>query len=330
MNDFLTSLKADLTDRRLLPAVALVGVLALAALAYAVIGGGGGSGSSGSESSPSIASAPRGLAVTAVSAEKAVAETPDGVSEQRKGPARNPFAALPESPAAKAASAKTAAPSSSKAAGSSSGTGGSETKSQSSGGSSTASGGASPSGEAKPKPAAPKTVYNVALLFGAIPAGATPQAVTLTPYEKVKLQTPLPSAKQALLVYRGVTAKGKSAIFSVVGEAILHGAGRCLPEPAQCQAIALSPGQSEQLEYAAPGATTTIVYELRVVSIASAKASAARAAALAAGVKAGGQLLRKAGLVALPFLRYSSQVGVLVFAAAHGHGAHAARRHGTR
>ena len=41
MTDFLNSLKADLLDRRLLPIVALVGVALVGAVAYAVLGGGG-------------------------------------------------------------------------------------------------------------------------------------------------------------------------------------------------------------------------------------------------------------------------------------------------
>ena len=40
MTDFLSSLKADLLDRRLLPLVALVAVGLVAAVAYAVLGGG--------------------------------------------------------------------------------------------------------------------------------------------------------------------------------------------------------------------------------------------------------------------------------------------------
>jgi len=164
----------------------------------------------------------------------------------------------------------------------------------------------------------------VAVLFGVLPAGATPQATPLTPYENLALLAPLPSAKEPLIVFRGVTAGGKSATFTLVGEAILHGDAACLPSATQCEAIDLRAGESEQLEYlSATG--QSVVYELRVVAIVSSKASSAAVRSILRGEsKAGRELLHHAGLVAVPDLRYSSQAGVLVFA---GHPAFAARAH---
>jgi hypothetical protein len=175
--------------------------------------------------------------------------------------------------------------------------------------------------------------------FGELPPGTTPEQAQLTEYKKLKLQTPLPSPQQPLVVFRGVTAHGTSATFTLVGEAILTGTGACLPSPQQCQAVDLKPGEIEQLDYLAPSGQTT-VYELRVLSIEGHLAKASRAKASAArrhadsaswGVsKAGEKLLRKAGLFALPFLRYSSDPGVLVFAppSRHKHHAHDAKRSG--
>ncbi|HYM55839.1 MAG TPA: hypothetical protein VES97_10780, partial [Solirubrobacteraceae bacterium] len=175
-------------------------------------------------------------------------------------------------------------------------------------------------------PAKPTTVYHVAVLFGVVPAGMLPAEAQLTPYENLKLLRPLPSAKQPLVVFRGVTSGGKSATFTLVGEAILHGAAACLPRASQCQAIDLKPSQSEQLEYLAPNGEV-VTYELRVVSIVAGKASAAGVkTVLRSESKAGRELLRRAGLVAVPGLHYS-QVGVLAFAAHRAFGAHAARRH---
>jgi hypothetical protein len=317
MTEFLTSIKADLLDRRLLPAVALVAVGLLAAIGYAVMGGGS-SASPATGASANIApvTPATGIAVSGTTTEKAVAETTNGVSEQRAGHARDPFAAIPGT----ATPATTAAPS---------GTAGSST----SGGAST-TGGSSESSQtskteeptSKPttKKNKAKTVYHVAIEFGVFPAGSTPETVVLTPYENLKLQTALPSAKQPLIVFRGVTSSGKSATFSIVGEAILHGIGACLPSATECQALDLKPGQSEQLEYL-PAGGETVVYELRVVSIAASKASAKASAAKVWGEsKAGAEVLRRAGLEALPFLRYSSQPGVLVFPR---HNAFSARAH---
>jgi len=163
----------------------------------------------------------------------------------------------------------------------------------------------------------------VAVLFGALPATTTP----LTPYVDVKLLTPLPSSEQPLVVFRGVTAGGKSATFTLVGEApILHGEGACLPSASQCEALDLQAGKAEQLEYLSSSGQI-VSYELQVVSIVSSKASSsAFKNAMRGESKAGRELLRHDGLTSIPYLHYSSQKGVLVFAAhsAFGTGAHLA------
>jgi hypothetical protein len=323
MTDFLSALKADLLDRRLAPLLALAAVALAAACAYAVLGGG--SSASKPTVSPAVSAAnavapPAGLAVTQATPEKAVAEVTSGAAAQRRGGSRDPFTPLPE---AKAAATTTSAASPSAGAGSSSGSSSSSSgegaKSESTGSSNQKSGGSSPQ-----KPAKPKTVYHVAVLFGVLPAGVTPEGASLTPYESLKLLSPLPSAQQPLLVFRGVTAGGKSATFTLVSEAILHGGAACLPSASQCQAIDLKPGQSEQLEYISPAGEVS-VYELRIVSIVSTKASTGSVKGVLRGEsKAGRELLRRAGLTAIPFLHASSTAGVLVFSQ---HGALTARAH---
>ncbi len=332
MNEFLTTLKDDLLDRRLLPLVALVAAALIAGLVYALAGGG--SGSAPPALAPSTASAvPPGLAVTATTNDKAVAETTDGVKEQQGGSSRDPFTQLAgtattSGSSSGASSARSAASSSSSSSSSSgSGTG--------SGGSSESSSKESPKEPAKEetKPSTrgkhntKKTFFHVAILFGPFPPGATPETVTLTPYENLKLQTPLPSAKQPLIVFRGVTAFGKSATFTIVGETILHGQGACLPSPSQCQALDLKSGQTEQLEYLQPNGETS-VYELRVVSIEKATASAA---SLKHGrawdfSREGAEVLRKNGLETLPYLRYASP-GLLVYVPPQNKRARDARAH---
>jgi hypothetical protein len=159
------------------------------------------------------------------------------------------------------------------------------------------------------------------VLFGQLPISATSQ---LTPYENLKLLTPLPSSTQALIVFRGVTAGGKSATFTLIGEAILHGEGTCLPSATQCEAIDLRSGQTEQLEYLSASGQV-VSYELKVVSITADKASsAAFKDALHGESKAGRELLSHDRLTAIPYLHYSAAAGVLVFA---GHHAFAARAH---
>jgi hypothetical protein len=305
MTDFLNSVKADLLDRRLLPIVALVFVGLAAAIAYVVIGGGSTSGSTPAPSAAVVAPAPAGLATSQSSSttSQAVAETTNGTAaNQHKGNARNPFTALP---GVKAASTTSASTTSASATPSSSSTAASKPSSASS----TPSTPKAPSTPSKPKHHA---VYDVSVLFGLLPPGTTAATVQLFPYTDLKLQAPLPE-KPVLLIYRGVPAGGKSATFTVYGEVILHGAATCLPSASQCQAIDLKPGQSEQIEsLSATGEPQT--YELRVVSITPASASTAKVRnSLVGEDKAGRKLLREAGLTALPYLRYSTKMGVLVF-----------------
>ncbi len=306
MTEFLSSLKADLLDRRLMPLVALVVVALAGAIAYAALSGGTSTATPAPVASAgSPATASPGLATSQNTPEKAVSEMTAGTVVQRRGTAHNPFTPLPEP---KAKTAATTSASSSSAGSSSSGA--------ASGSSSTGSSKSSEPTPAKPsKPSKPKTVYHVAVLFGAIPGPGTAPTAQLTPYENLKLLTPLPSASQPLVVFRGVTAGGKSATFTLVGEAILHGPGACLPSAAQCEAIDMSIGQSEQLEYLTPTGLT-VIYELNIVSITSSQVSTAGVKnVLRQESKAGRRLLRRAGLVAIPGLRSSSQPGVLVFRA---------------
>lgn len=327
MNAFLDSIKVDLLDKRLRPILALIGVALIGALVYAVLAGGS------STPAPSAAAAPvaktAGVVVSEVKTDSAapVAETTSGSSQQTGGSSRSPFApaagvkavsssSTASEPSSTAGSAAGEAPASGTESGSGSGSG--------SGSEPSSSGGSSAPSQKSTKTAKPQTIYHVAVLFGQAPAGTPPLSAQLTPYENLKRQQPLPSGAQALIVFRGVIAGGKSATFTLVGEAILRGDAACLPSASQCQAIDLKPGQSEELEYVPLGGTA-ITYELQVVKISSSKASAAAARRAFRGEsKTGLQLLRSAGLAALPGLRYSGAKGVLVFAAKH---AFAARAH---
>jgi hypothetical protein len=337
MTDFLNSVRADLTDRRVLPIVGLVVLALVGAIAYVALGG------SSAPATPSPVAAtvpgtPPGLAVTQTTPEKAVAEVTEGAALQHKGgSSRDPFAAVPGTDQASTTSASSSSSSSkasSAASGSSSANPGST--GSSSGSPSTGSGGSTPtpttpSTPSKPsspsKPQTQATVYHVAVLFGPVTPEASSQASQLTPYENLKLLTPLPSPKQPLIVFRGVTSGGKSATFSLVSEAILHGNGACVPSTSQCQAVELRTGQSEQLQYISEAGQSE-TYELKVVSIAAAKASSADAKGiLSSESKVGREVLDEDGLTQLPDLRYSTQAGVLVFA---GHPAFGAggRSHG--
>jgi len=329
MTDFLNSVKADLLDRRMLPLLVVLGAAFVGAIAYAVLGGGSTTvaptAATVTPASPSVA----GIVISQppVGTNQAVAETTSGATHQRGGIARDPFLPLPGTQAKTSASATTAVSSAS-----------SSSKTASSGASTpspSGSGGTTPAPASKPaQPAKPKTpalVYNVQVQFGLAPVGTPPTGPPLTSHAKLKRLTPLPDSKQPLVVFMGVTAGGKSATFTLVGETIIKGDGVCVPNASQCEAIDLKPGQAEQLEYLPPSGPA-VIYELKVVKISQAKATTASARiSLSGESKAGRELLRRAGRLTVPGLRYSPSEGVLV-AVPRPRGAHAhaapPRRHG--
>jgi hypothetical protein len=324
MNDFLDSLKSDLLDRRLIPVLGLMAVVIVAAIAYAVLGGGSSAPSASVASLPTPVVRTPGIAVSQVKTADvtASAETTSGSTHQTGGASRDPFAPLPGVKKAQAAAAAAAAPAA--AGGSSSGSAESGTSESSSSGGSTPAPAEEKKASTPTKPKDKKTLFHVDVLFGTAVPATPPQSAALTPFNELKLQQPLPSDSQPLVVFRGVLAGGKSATFTLVGEAILRGPAKCLPSASQCQAIDLQPGQTEELEYLPPGANA-VTYELNVVSITSSKAKLSDAhSGLGGESKTGLELLRSAGLETLPGLRYSASKGVLVFA---GKPAFAARAH---
>ncbi len=319
MSDFFDSLRADLLDRRMRPLLALLGLVLLGAVAYAALSSSGSSTPEATSSASSHTSA-SGISITAVKPEgtQAVAETTAGTGQQTAGPTRSPFTPVSEPNAKKAAASSAVSKSSSSASSSSaSGAGSSSSSSSASSGeakSSAGTGGGAPS-KPKPAPSKPQTVYHVSVLFGAAAPDTPLASAQLTPYDQLIRQQPLPSAQQPLVVFRGVLVGGKSATFTLVGEAILRGVAVCRPSASQCQTIDLQAGQTEELEYVPPGATTATTYTLHVVAIAAVKTTATGARrALSAESKTGLKLLRSIGLDALPGLSYLGAKGVLVFA----------------
>jgi hypothetical protein len=319
MNDFVSSLKSDLLDRRFLPFLALLGVALVAALAYAVLGAGGSSTSSTPPVLGSASSGAKGASVAVaisqapVNPNEAVAETTSGASKQHSGKARNPFTPLP--------GAKKATSSSGISTGASKVSGSSSASSSGSGKSTSSAGGTTPATTPKSTtPAKPRFYihYHVTAQFGVVPAavgGAPPQVPQLKSYNDMALNEPLPGKNNPQLVFLGVVlSTGKAAVFALTGEAILHGNATCKPSPTQCQAIELQAGQTEKLEVVEANGQA-IIYELKLVSIAKSvsSASTARAHASRTESKAGRELLRRDGVPTLSQLHYLRRRGGLVF-----------------
>jgi hypothetical protein len=337
MSAFLSSVKADLMGVRLRLVVIILGIGLLAAIGYVAFGGKNSSvpaSAGGSAGVPSTA-ALGGLTISQAPTNPKLiaAETTDGASDERPGVARNPFTPLPEA----AATGTTGSTSKTGTSTSSASTTTSSSSSSKSGSSTTTSGGTTPVAKAKPAPAPTKTKtavhYNVAAQFGVIatpPAEGAPAATptasipALKTYVDLPLDEPLPNKSNPQLVYLGVVLHtGKSAVFALAGEAILHGSAVCLPSTTQCQTIQLQPGQSETLEAVEPNGTP-VTYELKLISIekseksstTAAQSSARARAASRSALTAGRVLLRsRGGVTAVSGLEYSNTQGVLVFVA---------------
>jgi hypothetical protein len=360
MSSFLASVKADLMGPRLRLVVILLGIGLLAAVGYVAFGGKSSSTpvpAGGSAAVPSSAVL-GGLTISQAPTNPnlVTAETTDGAADERTGVSRNPFTPLPEAGATGttgATGASTPGTSTSSASTTTSSSSSSSSSSSGSGSSTTPSGGTTPVAKAKPAPTKTKSAvhYNVAAQFGVIatppaegaaPASPTASIPALKTYLDLPLDEPLPNKSNPQLVYLGVVLHtGKSAVFALAGEAILHGSAVCLPSTTQCQTIQLQPGQSETLE-AVEANGTPVTYELKLISIEKSEKSSttgahasarAHAASRSAVTAARGLLRRRGGVTALSGLEYSHIPGVLVFAAhraphANARAAAGRRRHG--
>jgi hypothetical protein len=304
MTSILNALKSDLLSRRLLPFVVLVTAALIGAIGYAVLGG-------SSAKAPAVASAPAAgtpaatATPAAVDPNEAVSETPSGAAYQRQGGAHDPFVPLPKVIVAKkkAATTKSTKPAA--------------TTPAATGGSSPTKTTSTPTPTPKPAKRKPTTEYQVAVLFGAAPAPG--QAPALTPYENLKLKTPLPSTSNPLLVYRGVSASGKGAIFVLINPPILSGKASCLPSANQCEAIVLAEGQTEELSYLQPNGVT-VTYQLQLVSISKHEASSTGTARVKSRESSfGRKLLRRHGTPVLARLRFVPDKDVVVFLAHKQH-----------
>jgi len=306
VTDFLKALKDDLLDRRMLPLVALVAAALLGAFAYVQFGGSGETAHTAALAHPAPTGLRSGVTISQFTSANPLAETTSGGTEQHQGHTRDPFV----SPSGGLAPSTTTSAASGSNAGSGSSTG-TSTPSSSSGQSGSSGSGGGEGGPTKgSKPSSGSTAYDVAVLFGET---ATGSSTALVLRQRLKLMTPLPSSAEPIVVYRGVKKGGKSATFTVSGEAILHGAGICAPSEAQCETISLKVGQSEQLEYLPANAQSPVTYELRVASIAAVEATAATVASLWKGQSVAGlEILRSGDLLSLPGLRESAVAGVLL------------------
>jgi hypothetical protein len=140
-----------------------------------------------------------------------------------------------------------------------------------------------PSTPATPKPAPKRyTMQELTVRFGS--ASETPARKSLE-----RLQ-PLPSAANPVLIYLGVLADGKTAVFLLDRGVSAIGDGDCRPTPAECETVRLRAGDTEFFDVTDETGNVTAQYQLDLIKIH--KATTASAARAKASSKSGRRLLK--------------------------------------
>ncbi len=122
----------------------------------------------------------------------------------------------------------------------------------------------------------------------------------------LKRLTGLPGGSNPALLYIGLLADHKSAVFIVDAGATVIGDGHCAPEPGNCQTLTLKPGQTV---FVTRGAKQ---YEVDLLKINTKKTADARAAAASRkAVASGGRKALRARISRIGAYRYSSSSGTL-------------------
>lgn len=313
MSDLLSSLKADLTSRRMLPVLIVAALALLGALAYIALAGKASAPASSEALAPAHETPLPGPTVASAPANPnaAVSETTIGSSYQHKGAMRNPFTPLvAPAPATTGESSAGSGSSSSSSSGSSTGEGSSG---GSSSGGSTGTGGSEGSspGGSPPPPSGSIALYHVDLTLQQLDeAGKTvgqPQT-----FETVTHLQPLPSRHKALLAPVGVAENGKAVAFTLLREAILHGKAKCVPSPGDCQGFELRLHAGEELQFPQNDGSM-LYYKLTITKIerVSVDGSAASAAAVKSSV-AGKALIAHMHLSVPSSSAFAQQLGTIV------------------
>jgi len=118
-----------------------------------------------------------------------------------------------------------------------------------------------------PAPAPSYPLYSVKVAFGKVDGAKTTKTI-----ERLKV---LPNTENPVLVYRGVDAGGKHAIFEITGTVVAQGDGACEPTPEDCQVLKLAEDETEFITVTDTGDETDAQYQLSVEKIHAGKTSSA-------------------------------------------------------
>jgi hypothetical protein len=153
------------------------------------------------------------------------------------------------------------------------------------------------------KPKKKYELYELTVRFGQSADTAQP------PRQDVKRLEALPSSEEPVLIYLGVLADKKTAVFMVDSGVIAQGDGVCRPSRTSCETIHLKEGETEFLDVATETEDGTVgegaQYQLDVVKIRrTVTKSAKKASKSVARVSKSGQKILRARIAGDGPLRY--------------------------
>jgi hypothetical protein len=152
-------------------------------------------------------------------------------------------------------------------------------------------------------PAKTYTTYSVDLRFNE--AGKTAKI-----RRDIARLTALPSSLDPVLVYMGLLADGKTAVFLVNADATPQGDATCKPKKSECTYVYLQEGETEFFDVGS--GANIIQYELKVLHIDPHKTtSKSEAKAVYARESKAGRVVLRAASASLGYLHYASYNGTL-------------------
>jgi hypothetical protein len=311
--NFVQPIWRDLRAKRLWP-VALGLLVAIVAVPIVL---------STSSSGPAVgsASSPGSLLPTSGLPAVSVSSGPGGSA--LNGSAHNPFA--PQSGAggtSTTAASTTTSPSLSPGSSSPAGSSSSQSTGGASTGQSTAPGSSgtttTPSGPplppkiptGKPKPTSPYLTPTQSYVVSLAITNSHGGVNTINSLERL---SPLPSARQPLLVELGVLKGGKRVLFAVQQGTFGSGPGTCVPGPIDCQILSLGQDQTETIGVRTwNGRVREAMFAVTGITAVGHGSASAAMKARQAESSAGRTILNHSGLSALSLFRYEQSVGAVV------------------
>jgi hypothetical protein len=151
----------------------------------------------------------------------------------------------------------------------------------------------------------PTESYDVAVAMTTVRSG-------LTTYDRLERLTELPSTAEPFLIELGPLKGGHAVLFTVQPGTDVRGPATCIPGPADCQLLAMAPGQVEDVLGRLGRWYVAVQLSVSRVSIVNHGSQASAQQARQAESAAGRSLLNRSPLSALSLFHYSAGDGIVI------------------